>query len=200
MSIKKRRRGVELFADIYAATRDILNKEGLSSVTFEKVANKAATSKSVIYRYWDTPFSLSLLAIQDKIQQENHGSLDDTRLTGNSLEEDLLQLAHRFLQTMNSFGRPVMGSWFDGITHEQSEQMDEIISNILDIDSHAVDRVLKRAVNRGELKQGKLPHDIQFLLFDWLRYQAFMEQSVDEKRLNNLITNILVPAYKHVLG
>lgn len=85
---KQRRRGKELEKDIYIATRGIIDETGFRTLTFERVAKKAATSKPVIYRRWKTPFELALAALQDKIRRDNHGKVDEIVLTGQSLRED----------------------------------------------------------------------------------------------------------------
>ena len=92
---KTRRRGAELEAAIYQATRDILSQDGLTQLTFANVAELAGTSKPVIYRRWNSPLELALMAIQDKIKLDNHGQLDQLQLTGNNLSEDLFQTFKR---------------------------------------------------------------------------------------------------------
>lgn len=197
---KTRRRGAELEAAIYAATREILNREGLSQLTFAKVAAAAGTSKPVIYRHWDTPFSLALLAIQDKIKADNHGQLDQLDLTGTSLREDLLQVAKRFTASMDAFGQTFMTSWFEGVDHDQSEQLQKMLASVKKIDLHAIDRVLERAVKRGEVTGTALPEELKLLPFDWLRYRMLASQPVGTAQVNLLVGGILMPAYLQALG
>lgn len=195
-----RRRGADLERAVYQATREILNTEGLSQLTFAKVAAKAQTSKPVIYRHWETPFSLALLAIQDKIKADNHGQLDQVVLTGESLAADLLLVAERFTASMDAFGKTFMGSWFEGVSRDDSTQIKQMLTNVRQIDLNAIDRVLERAVSRGELTGTDLPESLKLLPFDWLRYRMLAGEAVGPAELRLLVDDILVPTYLHVLG
>lgn len=197
---KTRRRGAELEAEVYAATRQLLNQDGLAQLTFAKVAAAAGTSKPVIYRHWETPFSLALLAIQDKIKADNHGRVDQVVLTGTNLREDLLQVAQRFTASMDAFGQSFMRSWFEGVDQNKSDQVKQLLTDVRQIDLHAIERVVDRAVDRGELCAGTLPEDVQLLLFDWLRYRMFASQPVDESTRITLVDYMVVPAFQRTLG
>ncbi|GEO67606.1 TetR/AcrR family transcriptional regulator [Levilactobacillus spicheri] len=195
-----RRRGADLEQAVYQATREILNTEGLSQLTFAKVAAKAQTSKPVIYRHWETPFSLALLAIQDKIKADNHGQLDQVVLTGESLAADLLLVTQRFTASMDAFGKTFMESWFEGVSHDDSAQLKQMLAKVRKIDLNAIDRVLERAVTRGELTGTDLPEKLKLLPFEWLRYRMLAKESIGSAELRLLVDDILVPTYLHRLG
>lgn len=198
--VKTRRRGAELEAAVYQATREILNRDGLSQLTFAKVATAAGTSKPVIYRHWETPFSLALLAIQDKIKADNHGPLDQVQLTGTNLHTDLVQVAKRFTASMDAFGQTFMSSWFEGLDHDESQQIQRMMASVKQVDINAINRVLKRAVDRKELPSTQLPEDVKLLLFDWLRYRMFAGQPVGERQIKFLVDSILIPVYEHAMS
>ncbi|WP_233262389.1 TetR family transcriptional regulator, partial [Lactiplantibacillus plantarum] len=56
--LNQRRRGNRLENAIYDTTYTLLSQYGLDQVTFSRVATAAATSRSVLYRYWDSTFDL----------------------------------------------------------------------------------------------------------------------------------------------
>lgn len=194
---QKRRRGTELTAAIYQATREILENEGLSALTFPKVADAAGTSKPVIYRRWDSPFSLAIAAVQDKIKRENHGRMDELKLTGQSLRADLQQLLQRFIISMNAFGQSYTSTFFSGMSRQQNAAIQKMIDDATVIDINALDRVLERAQARGELVTTDMSDELKLLPFDWLRYHLFINQSVTEVNLTALIDDVLIPVYQH---
>lgn len=194
---QKRRRGTELTEAIYEATREILENDGLSALTFPKVATAAGTSKPVIYRRWDSPFALAIAAVQDKIKLENHGRMDELKLTGTSLRADLAQLLQRFIVSMNAFGQSYTNTFFSGMSKQQNEVIQKMINEATEIDISALDRVLKRAKGRGELTTTEMSDDLKLLPFDWLRYHLFINKSVSKVNLTALIDDVLIPSYRH---
>ncbi|OIL25566.1 TetR family transcriptional regulator, partial [Oenococcus oeni] len=178
--------------DIYIATRGIIDETGFRTLTFERVAKKAATSKPVIYRRWKTPFGLALAALQDKIRRDNHGKVDEIVLTGQSLREDLFQVLHRFLVSVDVIGK----SFFREILAEPNcynDSLAKIINGNSSVDINAINRILKRALKRGEHVKKNLPEAIKLLPFDWLRYRVFVQESIDEKALELLVDDIILP-------
>lgn len=196
---KTRRRGAELNAAIYQATRTILEQDGLAQLTFAKVAEVAGTSKPVIYRHWDSPFTLALLAIQDKIKTDNHGRLDQLTLTGHNLATDLFQILKRFTLSMDAYGQALMNTWFTGLDHEQTAQLQQMLTAVKEIDSHAIDHVLQRAQQRHELTRTNLPDNLKLLPFDWIRYQRFVNQPIDDRQLTDFVQTVLLPSYTAAL-
>ncbi|WP_048000708.1 TetR/AcrR family transcriptional regulator [Lactiplantibacillus herbarum] len=196
---KTRRRGAELEAAIYQATRDILSQDGLTQLTFANVAELAGTSKPVIYRRWNSPLELAMMAIQDKIKMDNHGQLDQLELTGKSLSEDLFQTFKRLTVSINTFNQTFMVTWMHNLTATDSENVQNVLKAAKKIDINAINRAVQRAQERGELGAGDLPIDLKLMPFDWLRYRVFANEQVDDAMINTLVDGLLVPAYQHAL-
>lgn len=194
--VQKRRRGADLEQAIYEAALQLLKNKGLSSLNFTDVADLARTSKSVIYRRWQTPFSLAVAAIQDKIKAENNGRTDELTLTGHSLREDLLQLLHRFIISMQTFRDFQITELLGKAIQEQDTTIQQLISKGNAIDLLALDHVLNRAKKRGEIIKKDLPEEIRLLPFDWLRFQLFTNQPLNEHKLELLVDDVLLPIYQ----
>ncbi len=194
-----RRRGAALEAAIYLATREILAEDGLAGLTFPKVADRANTSKPVIYRRWDSPFALAIAALQDKIKRENNGRTDEIKLTGRTLAEDLTQVLKRFTVSMKTFDESYLGSLMGGLNKEQGAAIQRMIAEGNAIDINAIDRVVKRAQDRDELGAGTLPDQVKLLPFDLLRYHLFVNQEFSDAELASVIDDVLLPAYHHAL-
>ncbi|MFH0349131.1 TetR/AcrR family transcriptional regulator [Leuconostoc citreum] len=125
--VNKRRRGTELETAIYQATLEALEKEGFLKLNFGHVSELAGTSKSVLYRRWDTPFELAVAAIKYKIKTENSGQMDEIVWQGHSLKEDLEQLLNRFIVSIRTFDVYSTG----GIMIESSQQQQDVLKRCL---------------------------------------------------------------------
>ncbi|ACA82657.1 TetR/AcrR family transcriptional regulator [Leuconostoc citreum] len=198
--VNKRRRGTELETAIYQATLEALEKEGFLKLNFGHVSELAGTSKSVLYRRWDTPFELAVAAIKYKIKTENSGQMDEIVWQGHSLKEDLEQLLNRFIVSIRTFDVYSTG----GIMIESSQQQQDVLKKVLDegieIDIRAIEQILQRAQARGEIKYVNLKEEIKLLPFDWIRYQILIRGSLEQKDVQIIIEDVLLPTYLSALN
>ncbi|MDN2452158.1 TetR/AcrR family transcriptional regulator [Lactobacillus sp. UCMA15818] len=190
-----RRRGIELESAIYKVVREVVDEEGIEGVTFQKIAKLAGTSKSVIYRRWETPFELAISAFQDRIQLENKGSVDKVALTGKNMHDDLLQLMNRFLISIDTLGKTFLRSLLIGIGDQPNEAMQRLMDKNSEIDLRAINRILERARSRGEDVREDIPDDVKLLPFEWLRYKMFLQNNISRDMIEMLIEDILIPVY-----
>ncbi|MBR7834271.1 TetR/AcrR family transcriptional regulator [Actinospica durhamensis] len=91
-----RRRGVELTQAIYRATLEELAATSFEELSFEKIAPKAGTGKSVLYRRWSTTAELVLAALKDDEAGLGRPLMPDT----GTLRGDLLVLLTRFARIL----------------------------------------------------------------------------------------------------
>ena len=111
---KNRRRGDELQQDIFDSTYEIFKNEGYQAITFTRVASAANTSRSVIYRYWDTPFDLVFDTVHSKIKTDGDmNNLD--QVDGIDLRDNLFLIGKSFTKG------------FDGVLVEFNKLMSKII-------------------------------------------------------------------------
>ncbi len=192
---KVRRRGLELESAIYQVVRKIVDEEGIEGLTFQKVAQLAETSKSVIYRHWETPFELAIAAFQDRIQRENMGRIDEIVLNGKDLHDDLFQLMNRFLISIDTLGRTFLRSLLIEIGNQSNESVQRIMDKNSEIDLQAMNRILERAEKRGENVKENITDDLKLLPFEWLRYKTFLQKNIDQEMIGELIEDILIPIY-----
>lgn len=76
-----------------------------------------------------------------------------------------------------------------------NDSLAKIINGNSSVDINAINRILKRALKRGEHVKKNLPEAIKLLPFDWLRYRVFVQESIDEKALELLVDDIILPIY-----
>ncbi|MFT9457679.1 MAG: TetR/AcrR family transcriptional regulator [Liquorilactobacillus hordei] len=190
-----RRRGAELESAIYEVVRKIVDKEGVEGLTFQKVAELAGTSKSVIYRRWETPLELAISAFQARIKFENNGSVDKLVLTGKNLQDDLFQLMDRFLISIDALGEPFLRSVLVEIGTQPNETVLQLMERNSEIDLRAINRILDRARARGEQVKADISNDVKLLPFEWLRYKMFLRKNISTDMIEILINEILLPVY-----
>lgn len=196
---KTRRRGSELEAAVFEATRTILKNEGFVQLTFSKVADLAETSKTVIYRHWDSPFALAIAAIQDKIKKENNGRLDQLQLTGKNMREDLFQVLKRFTASMDAFGNVFFNTWFSGLDEQKTKTLRDMIQQAKSSDIKAINNVLQRSLERGEITSTDLSPELKLMPYEIIRYYGFTNEAVDDQAINMLVDDVFIPAYEHAL-
>ncbi|GEK28367.1 TetR/AcrR family transcriptional regulator [Furfurilactobacillus siliginis] len=189
-----RRRGDQLEHDIYAATYSLLRQEGVAAITFSQVATIANTSRSVLYRYWDSPFDLLFQTVMFEISQQTAGPIE-TPLDEGSLHADLLTLAHRFLgQTTTDPFRFFRLLFTNSLQQQNQDQLQALNAKLDQTHLQMMRPVIENALRRHELMQTPAVA-IQLVLFDLLRYHDLMNSDVEtEEKINALISDIVMPS------
>ena len=89
-----RRRGKALEKAILDAAYDIIETSGYDDLTFQRVAKQAQTSRTVIYRRYETPVDLLHALVLYKSTQALGGRMDDLFRDQGSLRADLLAVVN----------------------------------------------------------------------------------------------------------
>jgi AcrR family transcriptional regulator len=96
-----RRPAAELRRTILDATADLLLADGVTAVTFDRVAVAAATSKATLYKWWPSPGALAAESYFARVEEDL--SFPDT----GDLERDLRDQLHAFLHLLTT---PAVGT------------------------------------------------------------------------------------------
>jgi AcrR family transcriptional regulator len=100
-----RRPAAQVRSDVLSAAAALLFEGGLPAVTFEKVAARAGSSKTTLYKWWPSPGSLALEAYFAAVEQAL--AFPDT----GDLERDLTAQLHAFVRLLTDEGRgPVIAA------------------------------------------------------------------------------------------
>ncbi|GAB6092710.1 TetR/AcrR family transcriptional regulator [Furfurilactobacillus curtus] len=186
----KRRRGAELERAIFSATIKILDEEGLQGLTFQKVAERAGTSKPVLYRRWNSPLELVVAAIREPVVKVR-GSFRDYETTGNSLAEDLFQLLQHFAEMISQYRQPFVATTLTALS--QSNNIQRTLGVAEDSDLVSLDRVLQRARTRGEAVRADISRKAKLIAFEQIRYEGlFIQKSIEDEDLRTLINDVLL--------
>jgi AcrR family transcriptional regulator len=183
-----RRRGTELEQAILDAAWEQLTAEGYEHFTIDTVAARARTSKPVLYRRWKTREDLLRATVRHR------GAVDPPSLpdTG-TLRGDLLALLTHANTTRNPMAALVssmLGSYYNQASPTPAELRDAFLSQR----GSAVEKVVNRAVERGEIDPARLTPRIIDLPFDLFRNEMLMTlKPVPDHVLRQIVDDIFIP-------
>ena len=183
-----RRRGAALENAILEAAWVELSKRGYAAMTFDAVAERAQTSKPVLYRRWPTKEALMLAAIQHR------GLLRPMTLpdTG-SVRGDAIALLNGFNANSPSIAglfSTVLGSYFT----ETGTTPADLRAMIFGEGQSSMRKLVQRAMERGELPTADVPERITSLPSDLIRHELLMTlKPVPEATILEIIDSVFMP-------
>ncbi|WP_394456790.1 TetR/AcrR family transcriptional regulator [Leuconostoc suionicum] len=186
----KRRRGDRLEKIIYKSTLKILERDGYAKTSFAEIARDSKTSRTVLYRRWDSVFELvhDALTSRDSIESLEHLKID----TGN-LRDDLISLGNFFQdygsQVNNEFIRASVQEFSNGSLLARRLMSRARRSNLA-----TMKQIVDNAIQHGELEH--VPSEqVQLLLFELLRYHDILVHDQFEPNVTAIIDEIVLPAF-----
>lgn len=184
-----RRRGAELEQAILDAAWEQLIAEGYEHFTIDTVAARARTSKPVLYRRWKTRDDL-LRATVRHIGAASAPSIPDT----GTLRGDLLALLANANSTTRNPVAALVSSMLGSYYNQTGPTPAELREAFLSQRGSAVEQVVNRAVERGEVDQARLTPRIIALPFDLFRNEMMMTlKPVPDHVLRQIVDDIFIP-------
>ncbi len=193
-SNKSRRRGDQLQNDIYAATYRLLETEGYSAINFARIAREANTSRSVVYRYWNTPFDLVFAAVRQRMQR-SEGRFENLDFDKGSLRDNLVYVGQHFiLESNNGPFRLFKMLFSEMINQQERERTGRMLAEATDSNIKIMDDVLQRAIQREEITKFP-PKATKLILFEQIRYTFMLENGlVSHQKLEEIVDHVVLPA------
>lgn len=184
----RRRRGAELESALLDAAWAQLTDGGYASFTIDAVAERAGTSKPVVYRRWADKHELLRAAVRHVAGKTMHPSPD----TG-SLRGDLLAQMRQSSRDRISLAAVLMvhlGGYFE----ESGSSLGELRELILAGATTRVNEVIERAVARGEVDPARLTARIIDLPHALFRHEVMMTlKPVPEEVAAEILDTIFLP-------
>jgi AcrR family transcriptional regulator len=179
-----RRRDDVLQAAIHEAIRAELAECGYTGVSFDKVARRAKTSRSVIYRRYRSRAHMVTDALPSLHWPHEWQS-------AGSLRQDLVDLFTVILERFHSVGIDTyrrLGAEAD------DELFDESTTLISELTNRTIHHALSDARDRGEIGPAPLPEPVEMTLLALVRNGVFFTRKpVDEHTLTELIDTVYLP-------
>jgi AcrR family transcriptional regulator len=185
----KRRRDETLETAIHDAIRAELAESGYAGVTFDKVARRAKTSRSVIYRRYRSRAHMvteALPSLHWPSQWQSTGSL----------RQDLLNIFGAILERFYSVGVDTYRRLGAEADDELYEEWTTLISELV---TRTIHLALADARDRGEIGPTAIPETVETTLLALVRNEVFFTRNtVDDERLSALIDEAYLPLVRTV--
>jgi AcrR family transcriptional regulator len=186
--VPQRRRGAELENALLDAAWDELVDKGYPDFTIESVAGRAKTSRSVIYRRWPTKPELVRAAVE-RAGRKERVVIPDT----GSLRDDFVELLRRSNHARGRLGT-MMALQLAGYFAETGTSLSELRGAFVAGRGAAVETLISRAVERGEVDPAKLTPRVVSVPFDLLRHELLMTlKSVPDDVIVSIVDEVFMP-------
>jgi AcrR family transcriptional regulator len=181
-----RRRGAVLEKALLEAAWSELQSVGYAKLTMERVADRAQTSRAVIYRRWSSRHELVIAALLHQ-QPSGTGRIPDT----GSLREDVLTIMRRASRRISDIGpATVVGLLNDLMADDAS---DTIIDQLARGGGEVMNQALARAATRGEARE-HVPERVARLPLDLLRHELILtHRPPSSETLQEIVDQIFLP-------
>ncbi len=164
-----------------------LQESGYAKVTMERVAERAGTSRAVIYRRWRNRAELAIAAMRHH-QPVLSGTIPDT----GTLRGDVLALLRRASVRITEIGPDTAIGMLNDLLSDH-EAFDQIRDQLMRSSGELMAVVLARAASRGEARDD-VSDRVARLPFDLLRHELILTQGPPGQRtLEEIVDEIFLP-------
>ncbi|KQO97705.1 TetR/AcrR family transcriptional regulator [Leifsonia sp. Leaf264] len=186
----KRRRGQELEDALLAAAWEQLTEGGYSAFTIEAVAERAQTSRPVIYRRWPDRNALVLAALRFGIVRDRVEAPDTGTLRGDLVETlRLWNIARTPLIPLVSVQ---LGAYYAETGTTFADIRQSIIGERSD--GGEMNVIYERAIARGEIDPNRLTPRIATLPFDLFRHDVLMTlKPITDTVIDEIVDEVFLP-------
>ncbi len=184
---KTRRRGAALEQALLDAAWAELQEVGYAGLTMEAVADRAGTSRAVLYRRWRNRPELVIVAMR-RHRPMLSGEVPDT----GSLRGDVLALLTRVSDRLTELGPEtvygILGDYF-----ADTELFAAFQDQVLHIGASVMASILKHAKERGEVRQGISPR-VASLPTDLFRHELLVRRTPPARSaIAEIIDDVFLP-------
>ncbi|GAA4961512.1 TetR/AcrR family transcriptional regulator [Yinghuangia aomiensis] len=184
----ERRRGKQLEDALLQAAWDELAENGYAQFTIDAVAQRAGTSRPVLYRRWPDRHVLVRAAIAYAAARSPIATPD----TG-SLRGDVLDMMRQVNSTRRQLAT-VMSVHLSGYYQETGTSPADLRSTLAAGKHSVLDEVFTRAAHRGEVDPERVTPRMRRLPFDLLRQEFLMTfEPVPEEVLVEIVDILFLP-------
>lgn len=185
---QRRRRGKDLEDALLSATWEEIVASGYSALTFEAVAQRAGTSRSVLYRRWEAKADLVRAAVTRMLRTEAPALPNTGTLRGDL--RALLKLSNE----RNLPGNALLFSYLGGYFRETGTNPRDLRELMLADRRNGLDALFERAIARGEIDETQLTPRRRSLAVDLFRHEAIMTLApVPDDVIDQILDDVVMP-------
>jgi AcrR family transcriptional regulator len=188
-TVRRSRITPEREAELYAAVLELLREVGYDALTMDAVAARTRSSKATLYRQWGGKAEL----VAKAMKHNKPGSIGDVD-TG-SLREDFLALVSREDDCTMERNSDLMRA-LAMAAHSNPDLMRALKELLIDPEMGEFDRVVQRAVDRGELRADcpALEYVVHMLVGAFATRTLIDELPPTQEFLRSYIDAVVLPA------
>jgi AcrR family transcriptional regulator len=184
----QRRRGAALETALLEAAWQELNAVGYSRFTMEGVAERAGTSRAVIYRRWPNRRELALATLGARF-----GNVRVELPQSGTLRDELIALL-RGATAVRSEMIAVVGMQMGEFFAETGSSLGELRRDLFAGRRSLLDEIIDRAVARGEIDAARLKPRARTLPIDLLRHEMLMTlKPVPDATIIEIVDHVFLP-------
>jgi AcrR family transcriptional regulator len=185
----RRRRGRELEEAILDAAWSQLESGGYAGFTFEAVAERAGTSRPVIYRRWSDRDELVGAALAHELGRRPIPTPDTGSLRGDVIE--VLRTANAERSRLIPVLSVLVGSYFTSGGVSFADLRARVFDNR---PRGAFDQILDRAVARGDADPDRITARVRTVAFDLFRHDLLMTlRPLTEQDIVDIVDQVFLP-------
>jgi AcrR family transcriptional regulator len=182
-----RRRGATLEHALLDAAWDELQESGYAKLTMERVADRAGTSRAVIYRRWRNRHELVVAAMRHRAPVYSGATPDSGTLRG-----DVLAVLRRASARISEIGPDTVIAMLSDLLSDD-EAFEQTLDQLLRSGGETMAGVLDRAAARGEAREHISPR-VARLPIDLLRHELILtHQPPSARTLEEIVDDIFLP-------
>jgi AcrR family transcriptional regulator len=182
-----RRRGETLEAALLDAAWDELQAVGYGALTMEAVADRAGTSRAVLYRRWPKKAELVVASLRRR-RPILSGEAPDTGSLPGDLVARLTRMSTRLAKTGPEMVYGLLGGYL-----ADAELFDRLRSDVLQIGTEVTMTILKRAADRGEARQD-VPSRVAAVPTDLYRNELLLRRTPPDKGvIAEIVDDVFLP-------
>lgn len=186
--VQRRRRGAELEAALLDAAWAELAERGYDSFTIDAVAARARTSRAVLYRRWPTKPDLVKAAIGSR-GFESTAEIPDT----GTLRGDLIEFMTKANGSRAQRGL-VLVTRLGAFYSDTGTNLVGLREGFLQGRASAIDLMMQRAVDRGEIDPARLTPRVRRVAFDLVLHELMVTlQPVPQSVICEIVDEIFLP-------
>jgi AcrR family transcriptional regulator len=185
---RRRRRGAALEAALLDAVWDELVEHGYGALTIDAVAQRAGTSRPVVYRRWASKADLVRAAVAHVGRRDRMPDPDTGSLRGD------IAATMRYANEKRIGFTALLTAYLGGYFQETGTTPADLRAVLVGEEPTLVDVFVDRAIERGEVDAERMTPRLRTLAFDLYRHEALMTlQPVPDDVIEEILDDIYLP-------
>lgn len=186
---KRRRRGDDLEVALLDAAWSVLQELGFHDLTMDAVAQRAGTSRAVLYRRWPGKFEMVAAAVRHALVNQRGPAPKPTGTLRGDLIAMLTWAGATDVRTLID-----ATSQLSDYLAEEGRQYDDVRELIRNAPGRRGFNPVDEAIGRGELDPTRVTRRMRGLAFDLFRHEVLVNaQRPSQQTIEEIVDQVVLP-------